>query len=68
VDLEAKEMSSWLAVELQQMSTHQQTVLTEHLFLTTRLSKGNWDAGAKATLELMQQGVDYKGVPRSYLF
>jgi len=61
----AKEMLAGLLLKLQQDKfTHQQTVLTEHPSYQPDYPKGNWDAGAKATLELMQQGVDciHKGV------
>lgn len=43
---------------------HRQTVLAQHTYQQPDYPKGDWDAGAKATLKLMQQGVDciYKGV------
>ena len=48
----------------QDKSTHRQTVLAQQTYQRPDYAKGDWEAGAKATLDLMQQGVDciYKGV------
>ena len=64
-DLIQKDAPTTMLMKLQQQKfTYQQTVLAEHNYYRPDYPKGNWDAGAKATLELMQQGVEciHKGV------
>ncbi len=64
-DLGARDSPSGLLVKLQQdRKTHQQIVLAEQPYHQPDYPKGNWEAGAKATLVLMQQGVDriHRGV------
>ena len=64
-DLSQRDAPTDLLRKLQQDKfTHQQTVLAKQNYHRPDYPKGNWDAGAKATLELMQQGVDciHKGV------
>jgi predicted RecB family nuclease len=43
---------------------HQRTVLADQTYHQPQYPRGDWQAGAKATLELMQQGVEtiYRGV------
>ncbi len=64
-DLSQRDSPSDLLLKLQQDKfTHRETVLAEHTYQQPDYPKGNWDAGAKATLELMQQGAEciHKGV------
>lgn len=63
-DLSQRDAPTDLLLKLRQDKlAHQKTVLTQ-TYHRPDYPKGKWDAGAKATLELMQQGVDriYKGV------
>ncbi|MEB3182215.1 MAG: TM0106 family RecB-like putative nuclease [Nostocaceae cyanobacterium] len=54
-----RDAPSELLLKLQQERvTHQQTVLEQLNYHQPQYSPRNWRAGAKATLELMQQGVD----------
>jgi len=58
-DLKARDSRSDFLLKLQQeRSVHQQTVLAEQNYHQPDYSKGDWEAGAKATIALMQQGVD----------
>jgi uncharacterized protein len=64
-DLSQRDAPSELLLKLRQdKSAHQQTVLAQQPYHRPEYPKGNWPAGATATLELMQQGVDciHKGV------
>ena len=64
-DLGVRDSPSGLLVKLQQdRKTHQQIVLAEQAYHQPDYPKGNWEAGAKVTLGLMQQGVDriHRGV------
>lgn len=64
-NLSQRDAPSELLLKLQQDKfIHQKTVLAQHTYQRPNYPKGDWDAGTKATLELMQQGVDciYKGV------
>lgn len=64
-DLSQRDTPADLLLKLQQDKfAHQQTVLAEQTAVRPDYSKGNWEAGAKATLELMQRGVNriHKGV------
>jgi len=58
-DLKARDSPSDFLLKLQQeRSVHQQTVLAEQNYHQPDYPKGDWEAGAKATIALMQQGVD----------
>jgi len=58
-DLRARDAPSDLLIKLQQdRKAHQRTILAEQTYHQPDYPKGNWEAGAKATLLLMQQGVD----------
>ena len=64
-DLSQRDSPSDLLLKLQQDKfVHKQTILAQHTYQRPDYPKGDWDAGAKATLELMQRGVDciHKGV------
>ena len=64
-DLSQKDAPNELLLKLRQDKlAHQKTVLEKHTYHHPQYPKGNWEEGAKATWELMQQGVDciYKGV------
>ncbi len=64
-DLSQRDAPATLLLQLQQQKfAHKQFVLAQQTYHRPDYPKGNWDAGAKATLELMQQGVEciYKGV------
>lgn len=64
-DLNLKDNPSELLLKLQQDKlAHQKTVLEGQMYQHPNYPKGNWEAGAKTTWELMQQGKDriYKGV------
>lgn len=64
-NLSQRDAPSELLLKLQQDKfIHQKTVLAQYIYQRPNYPKGDWAAGAKATLELMQQGVDciYKGV------
>ncbi len=64
-DLSLRDAPSELLLKLRQDKfAHQKTVLEKQLYQRPEYPKGNWEEGAKATKELMQQGVDciYKGV------
>ena len=58
-NLRVRDSPSDLLLKLQQdKQTHQQRVLQEQTYEQPQYPKRDWEAGAKATLELMQQGVD----------
>ena len=64
-DLSQKDAPNELLLKLRQDKlAHQKTVLEKHTYHHPQYPKGDWEEGAKATWELMQQGVDciYKGV------
>ncbi|KJH73534.1 TM0106 family RecB-like putative nuclease [Aliterella atlantica] len=64
-DLSQREPAGDLLLKLQQEKfAHQKTVLAQYNYQRPDYPKGDWEAGAKATLELMQQGVEsiFKGV------
>lgn len=64
-DQSQRDAPSDLLLKLRQDSiTHQKTILAQQTYQQPDHPKGDWEAGAKATLELMQQGVEciYKGV------
>lgn len=64
-DLSLKDAPSELLLKLRDDKlAHQKTVLAKYPYQQPIYPKGDWEAGAKATRELMQQGVDciYKGV------
>lgn len=64
-DQSQRDSPSELLLKLKQDKfAHQKTVLAQHTYQQPDYPKGDWNAGAKATLELMQQGVEciYKGV------
>ncbi len=64
-DLRSRDEPTDLLLKLQQdKKAHRQSVLAEQNYQQPDYPKGNWEAGAKATLLLMQQGVDriHKGV------
>ena len=63
-DLSQRDAPTALLLKLQQDKlAHKKNILAQS-YQRPDYPKGNWDAGAKATLELMQQGVEriYKGV------
>lgn len=51
--------SDFLLKLMADSQAHQQTVLSEYDWVKPIYQRGDWAAGAKATLELMQQGVEY---------
>lgn len=64
-DLALKDAPSELLLKLQQDKfEHRQSVLAERIYQQPQHSKENWQAGAAATWQLMQQGVEqiYRGV------
>lgn len=64
-DLSQRDAPSELLHKLRQDKfAHQKTVLETQTYQRPQYPKGDWEAGAIATKELMQQGVDciYKGV------
>lgn len=64
-DHSLRDSPSDLLLKLQQDKfAHQKTVLAQYTYQRPDYPKGDWNTGAKATLELMQQGVEciYKGV------
>jgi len=64
-DLSQREPAGDLLVKLQQEKfAHQKTVLAQYNYHRPDYPKGDWETGAKATLDLMQQGVEsiFKGV------
>lgn len=64
-DESLRDSPSDLLLKLQQDKfAHQKTVLAQYTYQRPDYPKGDWSKGAKATLELMQQGVEciYKGV------
>ncbi len=64
-DQSLRDSPSDLLLKLQQEKfVHRKTVLAQQNYQRPDYPQGNWDAGAKATLELMQQGVEciHKGV------
>lgn len=50
--------SDYLLKILQDSRSHQRSILASMNFAEPHYPKGDWQAGAKATLELMQQGVE----------
>ncbi len=64
-DLSQRDAPGELLLKLQQDKlAHRKTILEKQLYQRPQYPKGDWEAGAIATWELMQQGVDciYKGV------
>lgn len=64
-DLSQREPAGDLLLKLQQEKfAHQKAVLAQYDYHRPDYPKGDWETGAKATLELMQQGVEciFKGV------
>lgn len=64
-DPNERDSPSELLLKLQQdKSNHRQAILAEQSYHQPNYPKGDWEVGAKATLELMQQGVDriHRGV------
>lgn len=64
-DRSQRDSASDLLLKLKQDKlNHQKTVLAEHIYQQPDYPNEDWDAGADATLELMQQGVEciYRGV------
>lgn len=68
-DPKARDTPSDLLLQLQQArAAHRQAVLSEQAYHQPDYPKGDWEAGSKATLALMQQGVDqiHRGVLLSH--
>jgi len=64
-DLKARDAPSDLLLKLQQdRINHRQAILAEQSYHQPDYPQGNWEVGAKSTLELMRQGVDriHRGV------
>ncbi|TAF10976.1 MAG: TM0106 family RecB-like putative nuclease [Nostocales cyanobacterium] len=58
-DYSHRDVTHELLMKVQQDKlTHQQSVLDNFAYHQPNYSPGNWEAGAAATIELMQQGVD----------
>jgi predicted RecB family nuclease len=59
-DHHQRDVPNELLLKLQQDKiAHHQSVMAPLIYHQPRYSPGNWQAGAKATWDLMQQGVDY---------
>ncbi len=56
--------SDYVVKLMQDSHANQQSVVKQHDYRKPQVPKGNWEAGAQSTLELMQQGVEriFQGV------